>query len=350
MGMRRRGADAPTVVAVSAPPGQPRMRVDRQPGRWRTPAVFPIQAFVGANGGGKSLAVMAMVVAPAWRQGRLVVSNMRLYPDRMGYDAGLYQPVTSWRDLAKIGRCPEDGCAAAEAAGGPCAPGECPASSTAGHGCVLVLDEASAALPSRASQSLPAQLLRVMNQLRKRDVQLVWTAPAWGRMDLAIRECTQAVTVCTGLLPDVWKRDLDPNRPAMFPPKAIGDDGQPVKVERSWAPNRLFRFDTFEALSYDEFTLGKAQKMRPRSRRSYWRTRHADQFGYVSVEQVSMLDHLADSGSCMNCGHRKKSVPCTCDDPVPGAPEGAVGARRAPRTSGRPTGRDGATGLREVSR
>jgi hypothetical protein len=300
--------------------------------RRRSAQPFAIQAFVGANGGGKTLAVVELVVLPAWEAGRLVVSNMALYPEALGFPAELYQPLRSWREIVKMGRCME---------ADPCTPGECPHSSTRGHGCALVLDEASAVLPSRAAGTVPHQLIRVLNQLRKRDVTLAWTAPAYARMDLAVRETTQAVTVCTGLLRDRWVRDQDVERRRRFPRKARDENGQAVRVERGWAPNRLFTWATYEAMSYDEFTLGKTQQLRPRARRTYWRPRHRAQFAYRSMEGVEMLDHVDASGACMDCGLPRKRKSCACSDhgtggapQGPQAPEAAATRQTGPRRLG----------------
>lgn len=283
---------------------------------------FAIQAFVGANGSGKSLAIVEMAVLPAWRSGRLVVSNMPLYPSVLGYDEDLYQPLHSWRDIAKMGTCqlPTDE---------RCEPGECVHSSTAGRPALLVLDEASAALPSRSSASTPTQLIRVLNQLRKRDVYLVWSAPAWARMDLAVRETTGAVTVCTSSWVDTVPRVNVPGIRKMFPPKALDEDGRPLpRLEPGWAPRRLFFFKTFEAQSYDEFTLAKTQKLRPRAKRYYWRSRHDAQHAYGTLEGVDLLDHLSETGACMDCGLKRHTAFCSC----PGSPR--KGAGRPARAGG----------------
>ena len=307
------------VVKLERGDGARYMPADR---RGRAPSLFSIQAFVGANGGGKTLAAVEMCVLPAWRSGRMVLANMALYPERLGYDAGLYQPLRSWRDIVRAGRCLEPE---------PCEPGECEHSATAGYGCLLVLDEASAALPSRQAGSVPPQLVRVLNQLRKRDVELVWTAPAYARMDVVVRECTQAVTVCTGLLPDRRPRLVEPGERRWRPP--VDPDGEPA--EAGWAPRRLFSWVTYEAMSYDEFTLGKTAKLRPKAKRLYWRTRHDAMHVYGTLEGADLLDHLSDSGACMDCGLPRKREHCSCSvrgrgsAGGPSGPEPTNGTRRA---------------------
>src|SRR5690606_32385944 len=140
------------------------------------------------------------VVIPAWRQGRPVVSNMPLYPERLGFPSRLYRPLMSWREITELSSCE------------------------------LVLDEISSALPSRQAQSVPPQLVRILNQLRKTDVRCSWTAPSWARADVLLREVTQAVTVCQGRMPDRWERAQEPGKPRLFPRAArYGKDVPPAE-------------------------------------------------------------------------------------------------------------------------
>lgn len=327
----RKSPPVATVKVEVAPAGDRAAYLPLKKKRNGASTGFAIQAFVGANGSGKTLAVLELVVLPAWAEGTLVVTNMGLYPEALGYSADLVQPLTSWRDIVKIGTCQEKG-----QPGGPCAPGDCPHSFTKGRGCVLVLDEASAVLPSRASGSVPHQLIRVLNQLRKRDVQCVWTAPAYQRMDLAVREITQAVTVCTGTFGDRWERVEQPGKRRWFPPKAKDDHGRSIATKRGWRPNRLFTWTTYEAMSYDEFTLGKTQQLRPRARRTYWRSKHDAHHAYRTMEGVEMMDHVDASGACLDCGLPRKRVSCSCSSgPASGRVEAAAG-RPEPSPTGTP--------------
>jgi hypothetical protein len=168
---------------------------------------------------------------------------------------------------------------------------------------VVFLDEITSALPSRQAMSLPPQLARLFNQLRKVNVQLVWTAPNWARADKLLREVTGLVTVCRGLLPE------------------RGGDG--------WGANRLFRFKTYAAEDFDEFTLAKTVKLRAVHRRWYWRPRHRAHELYRTMEPVQLLDHVDDYGVCINCGGTRARARCSCkhtEEASPaatGAPPGA---------------------------
>src|SRR5690606_8788098 len=116
-----------------------------------------------------------------------------------------------------------------------------------------------------------------------------------------------------------------PGERRWFPPKARDEEGRPVLVERGWRPNRLFTWVTYEAMSYDEFTLGKTQQLRPKSRRTYWRNRHQGQHIYGTLEGVDLLDHLTETGACMDCGLPRKRVMCSCGSPERRTPAGPPG-------------------------
>jgi len=209
----------------------------------------PIQAFVGLNGGGKTLAAVEYCAMPAIKAGRRVVSNFEIKSD-------LWEPLESWRQIPDL------------------------------RGCVLIVDEITAALPSRQSQSLPAELARVLNQLRKVDVEVAWTAPSWARADKMLREVTGSVTVCKGMFPE--------------------DNGT------AWPSNRLFRWVTFSAEDFDEFTFSAQIKLRPMRRKWYLRKRHEAHKMYDTLASVMLLDHLDYTSVCPLCDGARRRHVCKC--------------------------------------
>jgi len=236
-----------------------------------------IQAFVGLNGGGKTLAAVERLAVPALRAGRPVVANFALFPDKIGCDPGLFVPLRSWRDLVRVEHA------------------------------VVILDEITAALPSRASMSMPAQLQRVLNQLRKVDVVLAWTAPNWQRADVLLREVTQSVTVCRGFFPDRWVRAEDGVT-------AVRVGGKRLRTVGGWRPARLFSFQTYAAESFDEFTYNAVKTVRPVQRQWYRRKKHSAHLVYDTEQGVDLLDHLDDVGVCVICGGTRRRARCTCSD------------------------------------
>jgi hypothetical protein len=246
-------------------------------------ATFPIHAFVGANGGGKTLSAVQRYAVPAFRQGIPVLANFRLKPEAVDADPGLFHPLRSWRQI------------------------------TEARSCVVILDEITACLPSRQFASVPPQLARVLNQLRKQAIQFVWTAPNWSRADVLIREVTQAVTVCRGSWPDRWERNLDGSIVTELVNQ--GHKGaRTVRVRHSggWRPNRLFSFVTYDAMEFDEFSYSIVNDVKPREVAWYRRRKHIDHLVYDTFEGVDLLDHLDDVGTCVICGGQRRRRRCSC--------------------------------------
>jgi hypothetical protein len=269
-----------------------------------------IHAAVGFNGSGKTLALVEKYVMPALASGREVVGNVRIGPAASVDWHPLARPLESWREVSGL------------------------------RNCVLFLDEITAVLPSRSSMSLPPEFQRVLNQLRKRDVELVWSAPNWQRADRILREVTTDVIYCRSFLVDRFVRV--PER-GVFPKAARydadgvydvggelgivhGSPGARVRYPRSAEPQRLFRWVTFRADDFEEFSLNAAMKLRPKERKMYWRTRHEAHLTYDTLQGVSLLDHLDDVGACVVCGGSRKRAACRCG--AAGSSQGASAPAR----------------------
>jgi hypothetical protein len=238
-----------------------------------------IIAAVGANGHGKTLCVVEHFVIPALKRGQAVVSNLNLYPETIGCEPELARPLEGWRSLDDL------------------------------QDCVLVLDEITSVFPSRQSNALPPQLARRLNQLRKRNVTVVWTAPSFQRADLILREVTQAVIVCRGFICDRSLREpIVVRRPKLNAPK-IGPHPS------AWLPRRLFSFMTYDAKDMEASNTiegAETTKPKPIARQWYWRPWHEGQLVYSTLEDVALLDHLDDVGVCIACGGARARKKCTC--------------------------------------
>src|SRR4051794_32917487 len=158
---------------------------------------FAITAYVGSNGGGKTCG-MVWDTLPSLEAGRPVLSTVRLLDykdprpcdgtrsdgspcsvaspfddvDHAGHRAEhpLYVAFTDWRQLHEAEHCD------------------------------VLMDEVTGVASSRESHAMPGEIGNRLNQLRRQDVVLRWTAPAWMRADTVIRSCTQTVVSCKGLL------------------------------------------------------------------------------------------------------------------------------------------------------
>lgn len=153
--------------------------------------------------------------------------------------------------------------------------------------CDVLMDEVTGVASSRESQSLPAPVANLLVQLRRRDVVLRWTSPAWARADRIIRECTQAVAVCSGHFP---RRDPG----------------------RLWPSNRVFRAKLMDARTMDDLTESKITG--GGSLDVSWMRLHGciATRAYDTLDQVLSLP-VIEGGRCAVCGGRRRVPACTCE-------------------------------------
>jgi hypothetical protein len=261
---------------------------------------YPIHGYVGPNGTGKS-AIMVydtmlslMVGRPVlstvrlldWTNPRLCELEMRDCDDKIGHLAGHkhahplyvkftdYQQLLDWRD-----------------------------------GDVL-MDEVTGLASSRESKSMPVQVANYLVQLRRRNVALRWSAPAWGRADIIIREVSQGVTLMSAAMP---KR-----APAT-------DDGMP----RLWHQRRLFTARTYDPVNMDEFEAHRADGIPHDVIAFYWGPGSAMFDAYDTLDAVTSLGWANESGMCMHCGGKRTLPKCSCVDHDETSRPGGGGARRA---------------------
>lgn len=232
---------------------------------------YPIRAYVGPNGGGKSLAAVHDALH-AMDNGRRVLSNVRLWDPETGQPHRLWVPLTSFQQLLYA------------------------------RNCDVLLDEVTGVASSRESTSLPPQVANLLVQLRRRDLSLSWTTPAWARADKIIREVTQLVTVCTGKMPERQSDGL-----------------------REWRPKRLFVWKSYDAGSFDEWSVALQDRSRARHadlvvRQLFWRPDSRSSQAYRTYEEVAILGlSHAVGGTCLTCGGRRAVPKCSCTDHATGA-------------------------------
>lgn len=172
----------------------------------------------------------------------------------------------------------------------------------------VLLDEVTGVASSRDHASLPAPILDLLVQLRRRNIVLRWSAPNWARADKVIREVTQAVTLCTASMP----------KPRPQPP-----DEPP----RLWFDRRLMTMRTFDAAMYEDWETSQAEKIRPEVTQRLWRPGLLVNHAYDTLDPVTSLGY-AVLGTCISCGGRRAQHKCLCDD--------QHGAHAAPQAQGAP--------------
>lgn len=206
----------------------------------------------------------------------------------------------------------------------------------------VLMDEVTGIASARASMSLPAQVENLIQQLRRRDARLLWTTPDYGNADLRIRSVTRGVVLCRGRF-SVTRRG-------------------------AWVESRLFRWSMYDASEFDRFTAGKRERLVPTARQSFWRPGHVAERAYDSRAAVTQLGAAAEGGMCFSCGGSRSRAKCSCPpDPerlAPGIVEtvtasgvrtralvvvGAADRQSLPIPTGRPAGA-GAVAEHENSR
>jgi hypothetical protein len=293
----RRAAAARGAVAKQAPTRQraPRPRTKRDSTTRQTlkRRSSSIHAYIGPNGSGKSLAMINDTIPTldgiVWKcdneshqhtaQGittghRRVLSTVALFDTKTGQPHPLYDRLTDWTQVLN-----------------------------AEHADIL-FDEVTGIAGSRESMGMPVVVQNILQQLRRRDVQLRWSAPNWARADSIIRGCTIAVTVCKGYMPDhkMVKRSETP--PA-------------------WTPRRLFKWRTFSAIDFDEWTAAKGaadkktastvHALRAETVQWFWGPESRAFAAYDTYDAVTRVGEVLDGGRCAHCGGRRAVPQCKCD-------------------------------------
>lgn len=234
---------------------------------------FGILAYVGANGSGKSLAAV-MDCLPSLASGRPVLSTVRLldyqhpracddpdcdfpsHPDHLAAHP-LWVPMRSWEDLLHAEHCD------------------------------VLLDEVTGVASSRDAMSLPGPVANLLVQLRRRDVVLRWTSPAWARADRIIRECTQAVALCYGFF-------------------------SKTEPGRLWPSKRLFKVRVLDARDLDDLTQSTRQNTKSLLTSWHLLSNIDAPQAYDTLDTVMALP-VIEGGRCMTCGGRRRIPACTCD-------------------------------------
>lgn len=247
----------------------------------------PIHGYVGPNGSGKSLALVTDTI-PSLRAGRRVLSTVRLLDPDTGETHPNYEKLTDWSQLLE-----------------------------AEHADIL-FDEVVGIASSRDSAGLPTAVANLLVQLRRRDLVLRWSAPAWARADKIIRECSQAVTECRGYWAD---------RSAQ---KLAAQEGREIPA---WAPKRLFRWRTFAAVDFEDWTAGKRDRLSPDVRQWFWGPGCEAFKTYDTLDAVSRIGEVLESGRCAHCGGRRTAPECSCPDYQERKPKRLTARERAEQAS-----------------
>lgn len=244
------------------------------PKKWRNPDAgrrirrgLPIHGYFGANGNGKSQIVVHDTL-PDLDAGDPVLSTMRLINADTGDDYPNYIPWTDWDQVLDLRKG------------------------------AVIADEIVGVAGSRNSMSLPIEVQNLLNQLRRGDMRFSWTAPAWARADLIIRETSQGATLCRAS--------------QFFGVHRISDD---TGRERTWRQHTVFRFKTYDAQKFEAWTAAKEsgnRKLRPVVSAGFKSTGTRAQASYDTFAPVNRVGLELDTGRCASCGGMRRPKPCSC--------------------------------------
>lgn len=251
---------------------------------------FPITAYVGHNGDGKTLAAVYDLLPtlagiewscedpthPHTQAGvtsglRKVLSTVVILDPETGEPHPLFVHLTSYGLMLREG-----------------------------YHVDLLLDEVQGVADAQDHASLPAPIRNVIAKMRARDVTIRWTTPDFSNASKRLRTITQAVVHCKG--------------------------SHKVEVPgRLWRSARHFRWATFDAKLFDEFTHSKANKLEPEGVQHFWRPGHVAERSYSTLSAVVSLGIAADGGtSCIGCGGARSKPVCECPPDPEGVPEGVL--------------------------
>lgn len=279
---------------------------------------FPIMAYVGANGAGKSL-IAALDTLPTLRgiswscdnpdhihtrrgqtQGvRRVLSTMR-FTTPTGADHPLWLPLDDYSKIIHSEHVD------------------------------MVLDEVGGAVASSTGDDIPIGVKASLQELRRRDVLCRWTAPSWARASKVLREVSQGVTLVVspaGGLPVVNRDGIRFEGP--HESERLSLDGESLDLEecstegehfhdagRIWGARRLMYARSYDATVFDEWTTAKKEKVKPEVRQLFWRPGSAAENAYDTHAFVEKLGQITGSGTCDHCGGHKTRPKCTCNSPA----------------------------------
>lgn len=160
----------------------------------------------------------------------------------------------------------------------------------------IIADEVQGLFNSRESQGMPGPILTTLLQLRRANVSFSWTTPAWGRADKALREVTQLVTLHTAALP-------------------VRAPATPDGLPRLWHRRRLFTARSYDPSLVDEFEAHRAmsEEVSPQIISFYWGPGSTMFRAYDTLDAVGAIGY-SDSGFCVTCQGKRRVAACSCDN------------------------------------
>lgn len=196
---------------------------------------------------------------------RLVYSTVPLRaPD--GSDAERYRPLVDFRQLV-----------------------------TVEHADVL-FDEVAGVSDASDSAGVPVQVTNWLHQLRKRDVRLRVTTPAYARCSKPIRQVAQVVVDARSFFPEL--------------------DGS----GRLWRSRQAMLYRAYDAFAFADYTPTTGDRLKSLGTAAFWRPGSVAESAYDTLGAVLALGHVTEGGMCGVCGGARSRPKCACDHSVDDVP------------------------------
>lgn len=265
-----------------------------------------VHAVIGANGDGKSL-LAAHDVRYLLEEGVAVLSSCRL----LDYD----NPRA----------CDDDACTFPGHAEGHGAPHPLWVPLTTFEQLLdwrdgaVFLDEVTGWADARDHSGMPAQARTFLRKLRHYDIPLIWTAPDWMAADAILRRVTRVVTVSKGMLGVEHVKDC---RGCERQHKKPDETCELHSAVRLWPDNRFFRWETFDAVAFESWSMAKTdvsvkggkRKRKPMVKQLYRRGPNVAQHVYSTYAEVLGVATANDAGVCVVCAGTRKRAECACPE------------------------------------
>lgn len=160
----------------------------------------------------------------------------------------------------------------------------------------VLFDEVAGVSDSADSGSVPVQVTNWLHQLRKRDVRLRVTTPAYARCSKPIRQVAQVVVDARSFF------------------------AEPSSTGRLWRPRRAMLFRAFDAFDFEDYTSSTRDRVKPLAGAAFWRPGSEAARRYDTLGAVQALGHVTEGGMCAVCGGARSRPKCACDHSVDDVP------------------------------
>jgi hypothetical protein len=274
---------------------------------------FAIAAYIGSNGSGKS-ATLCLDTMPTLKGIMWNCENPDHYHSSLGIHSGVRRVLSTMRFTTP---------------NGDAHPLYIPLTdysqlTTFEHG-DLILDEVGGAVASSTGDDIPMSVKAVLQEMRRKEVNIRWSAPSWARASKVLRECSLGVTVSKGKFAvrdsdEVefvgWHdtEEMDPETFELVKGVCNVDGLHTHPAGRTWGSRRWFSTATFDASEFDEWSAAKRDKLKPAVRQMIWRPGHPLETAYDTHAHVNKLGQVTDSGRCDTCMGYKARRKCECGE------------------------------------